>query len=91
MGKIQMDPGIFANWNFVSLIKLLYGKFFVEVTWLLRSSKLCLISPNNIQGISYWSVKSNSALMGRRINYFIEIWFVVGLGGLEIWVSSIGV
>ena len=41
-----------------------------------------------IQGISYWSVKSNSALMGRRINHFIELWFIVGSGGLEIWVSS---
>jgi hypothetical protein len=41
-----------------------------------------------IQGISYWSVKSNSALRGRRINNFIELWFIVGLGGLEIWVSS---
>ena len=42
----------------------------------------------NLQGISYWSVKSNSALRGRRINHFIELWFIVGSGGLEIWVSS---
>ena len=42
-----------------------------------------------IQGISYWSVKSNSALRGRRINHFIELWFIVGSRGLEIWVSSI--
>ena len=41
-----------------------------------------------VQGISYWSVKSNSALMGRRVNHFIEWWFIVGSGGLEIWVSS---
>ena len=41
-----------------------------------------------VQGISYWSVKSNSALRGRRINHFIELWFIVGSGGLEIWVLS---
>ena len=45
-------------------------------------------TPYYIQGISYWSVKSNSALRGRRINHFIELWFIVGSGGLEIWVSS---
>ena len=38
--------------------------------------------------ISYWSVKSNSALMGRSINHFIKLWFIVGSGGLEICVSS---
>ena len=42
----------------------------------------------NVQGISYWSVKSNSALRGRSINHFIDLWFIVGSGGLEIWVSS---
>ena len=41
-----------------------------------------------LQGISYWSVKSNSALRGRSINHFIDLWFIVGSGGLEIWVSS---
>ena len=42
----------------------------------------------DLQGISYWSVKSNSAMRGRRIIHFIELWFIVGLRGLEIWVSS---
>ena len=46
------------------------------------------INHNYIQGISYWSVKSNSSLMGRRIKFFIELWFIVGSRGLEIWVSS---
>ena len=43
---------------------------------------------NVIQGISYWSVKSKSALRGRRIHNLIELWCLVGSGGLDIWVSS---
>ena len=41
------------------------------------------------QGISYLSVTSKSALRGRRIHNFIELWCLVGSGGLDIWVSSI--
>ena len=29
------------------------------------------------------------ALRGRRIKYFFELWWLVGLGGFTIWVSSI--
>ena len=79
MGKIQMDPGIFANWNFVSLIKLLYGRFFIEVTWLLRSSKLYLISPNNITEmefrpvVGFWELSTffNPALLLKQIEISI--------------------
>ena len=53
---------------------------------LLENSNPC--HQSKIQGISYWSVKSNSTLRGRRSNHFIEFWFIVGSGGLEIWVSS---
>ena len=42
----------------------------------------------HIQGISHWSVKSKSALRGRRIHNFIEYWCLGGSEGLEIWVSS---
>ena len=42
-----------------------------------------------VQGISYWSVKSNSVLRGKRTNHFIELWLIVGSGGLEIWVNRI--
>ena len=38
--------------------------------------------------ISHWSVISKSALRGRRINNFIELWCLAGSGGLDIWVSS---
>ena len=41
-----------------------------------------------IQGISYWSVKSNSALWDGRIYNFIELWCLVDSRGLKIWVSS---
>ena len=47
-----------------------------------------VLSFKYLQGISYWSVKSNSTLRGRRRNHFIELWFIVDSGGLEIWVSS---
>ena len=42
----------------------------------------------SLQGISYWSVTSKSALRGRRIHNFIELWCLVGSGGLDICVSS---
>ena len=38
--------------------------------------------------ISHWSVISKSALRGRSINNFIELWCLAGSGGLDIWVSS---
>ena len=41
-----------------------------------------------VQGISYWSVGNKSTLRGRRIHNFIELWCLVGSGGLDIWVSS---
>ena len=41
-----------------------------------------------LQGISYWSVANKSALRVRRIHNFIELWCLVGSGGLEIWVLS---
>ena len=52
------------------------ARFFCRLQWLV------------IQGISYWSVTNKSALRGRRIHNFIELWCLVGSGGLEIWVSS---
>ena len=41
-----------------------------------------------LQGISYWSVTSKSALRGRMIHNFIELWCLVGSGGLDICVLS---
>ena len=43
---------------------------------------------SHIEGVSYWRVQSKSALRGRRINNFIELWCLVASGGLEICVSS---
>ena len=40
-----------------------------------------------IQGVSYWRMESESALMGRMINNFIELWCLVALGGVDICVS----
>ena len=51
-----------------------------------NSSKIACYSL--IQGISHWSVTSKSALRGRRIHNFIELWCLVGSRGLDIWVSS---
>ena len=53
-----------------------------------KVGKLIVLHFLYIQGISYWSVQSKSALSGRRIHNFIELWCLVGSGGLEIWVSS---
>ena len=41
-----------------------------------------------IQDISHWSVQSKSALRGRRTHNSFKLGFLVGLGGLEIWISS---
>ena len=41
-----------------------------------------------LQDVSCWSVQSKSALRGRRIHNFIELWCLVGPRGLKIWVSS---
>ena len=42
-----------------------------------------------IQGVSYWSMQSKSALRDRRFHNFIKLWCLVGSRGLEIWVASI--
>ena len=42
-----------------------------------------------IQGVSYWSMQSKSALRGRRINDFIELWCLMASGVLGICVSSL--
>ena len=39
-----------------------------------------ITSSDVIQGISYWSVKSKSALTDRWINNYIELWCLVGSG-----------
>ena len=41
-----------------------------------------------VQGISYWSVTSKSALSGRKIHNFIKLWWLVGSRCFNIWVSS---
>ena len=41
-----------------------------------------------VQGISYWSVANKSAPRGRRIHNFIELWYLVGSGGVDFCVSS---
>ena len=41
-----------------------------------------------IQGVSEWTDISRSAVRDRGINNFIEVWFLMALGGVEIWVSS---
>ena len=41
-----------------------------------------------LQGVSYWSMQSKSALSGKRTNNFIELWCLVASGGLDICVSS---
>ena len=41
-----------------------------------------------IHGISNWSVTSKSALNGRRIHNYIELWCIVGSLGVDFWVSS---
>ena len=40
-----------------------------------------------LQGVSEWTDKSKSALRGRKINNFIELWFLVASEGLGICVS----
>ena len=58
MGKIQMDTGIFANWNFVSLIELLHGRFFVKMTdiWGVTSFALHHQSRDIRQSTSSWNM-----------------------------------
>ena len=41
-----------------------------------------------IQGVSHWRMQSKSALRVRRINNFIDLWYLVASGGLHICVSS---
>ena len=41
-----------------------------------------------LQGVSEWTDISKSALRGRKINNFIELWFLVASRGLGICVSS---
>ena len=40
-----------------------------------------------IQGVSYWNEWFWMALRGRRVDNFLELWFLVGSAGLDIWVS----
>ena len=90
---------VFKKFDFCLTQTVLTFEQEILISWLLKKPTCCnwivtslsSKSISIIQGISYWSVISNSALISRRINYFIEIWFIVGLGGLEIWVSSTGV
>ena len=41
-----------------------------------------------VKGVSEYTEISKSALSGRGINNFIEVWFLVASGGVEICVSS---
>ena len=41
-----------------------------------------------LPGVSSWIMQSKSALRGRRINNFIDLWYLVASGGLGICVSS---
>ena len=62
------------------------GQEWIRMTWVAMdyyNSRLV-----HVQGISYWSVTSKSALRGRRIHNLIKLWCLVGSGGLDIWVSS---
>ena len=43
---------------------------------------------NELPGVSEWIDISKSALRGRKISNFIELWFLVASGGLGICVSS---
>ena len=61
--------------------------FFLKDSDNFRNRKLML--KVRIQGVSYWSMQSKSALRGRRINNFVELWCLVTSRGLEIWVSRI--
>ena len=47
---------------------------------------ICILQ---LQGVSYWRMESKSALRGRRLNNFIDLWCLVASGGLVICVSSI--
>ena len=40
-----------------------------------------------LQGVSYRRMQSKSALRGRMVNNFIELWCLVASGGVEICVS----
>ena len=42
----------------------------------------------NLQGVSEWTDISKSALRSGSINNFIDLWYLVALGGLGICVSS---
>ena len=88
--------GPFKSWklglgglNFFNFQLFFTNKTFLTNKWMsFSSTDSALEILTYVQGISYWSVKSNSARRGRSINHFIDSWFIVGSGGLEIWVSS---
>ena len=40
------------------------------------------------EGGGMYNLICHKALRGKRINHFIELWFIVCSGGLEIWVLS---
>ena len=55
----------------------------------MRNMRTYTQSALHVQGVSEWTDISKSALRGRRINNFINLWCLGALGGLDICVSSI--
>ena len=63
-------------------------KFMVILVENSKIQQIQFLKPYIVQGVSYWSMQSKSALRGRRINNFIDLWCLVASGGLDICVSS---
>ena len=85
LNLIQTETKVTRMGNFI-LVKL-------EVWWqylkLNISSCGTLFWNKVIQGASLWRVQSKSALRGRKINNFVELWCLVASGGYKFWVSWI--
>ena len=75
---------IIKSWNYTILLISNYIHYENKFTKTFRPTDIL-----HIQGVSYWSMQSKSALRDRKIHNFIEFWCLVGSRGLEIWVSSI--
>ena len=77
----------------ISIFKILSNvrseKKYSKYSSLLLLRLLYFFSERTLQGISFGSVTSKSALRGKRIHNFIELGCLVGSGGLDIWVLSI--
>ena len=81
LSMVRVVKREFMEWKLITK-QLNRNIFFLSILVLTILMITCL------QGVSCWRVQSKSALRGRRINDFIDLWCLVASGGSYICVSS---